>query len=129
MTAEPTIFIVDDDEAVRDSLKTLLLTQYADVRDYSSGQSFLAHVDAASRGCLILDIDLPKMSGFELMRRMVAAGYHLPTILMTGYGGARLDARARQLGAVAAFEKPVEYATLVLALDRALSTSREWPGK
>lgn len=121
MSAAPTIFIVEDDEAVRDSLRTLLLTQFQDVRDFASGHSFLADVEATTRGCLILDLNLPKMNGLDLMRRMAMAGYRLPTILITGQGDVMLDDRARKLGAIALLDKPVEYAALVLALDRALS--------
>jgi two-component system response regulator FixJ len=118
-TPDLTIFVIDDDDAVRDSLKTLLLTEYAEVRDFSSGQSFFTEVDPSSRGCLILDVNLPEMNGFELMKRMAAGGYQLPTILVTGHGDPTLRTRARTLGAVALLDKPVQYAALALALDRA----------
>jgi two-component system response regulator FixJ len=101
MTPDLTIFVIDDDDAVRDSLKMLLLTEYAEVRDFSSGPDFLAEVDPSSRGCLILDVNLPEMNGFELMKRMAAGGYQLPTIMVTGHGDPALRARARNLGAVA----------------------------
>jgi two-component system response regulator FixJ len=128
MNPELTIFVIDDDDAVRDSLKTLLLTEYAQVRDFASGQGFLAEVDPSSRGCLILDLNLPEMNGFELMKRMAAGGYRLPTILVTGHGDPTLRARARTLGAVALLDKPVQYAALSLALDRAKAELRPSPG-
>jgi FixJ family two-component response regulator len=112
------VFIVDDDDAVRDSLSVLLRTDYADVREFSSGRQFLAEVDPASNGCLLLDINLPEMSGFDLMERMKAAGYRLPTILITGQGGKASRARAAELGAIALLDKPIEYSILIEALDR-----------
>jgi two-component system response regulator FixJ len=124
MAPDLTIFVIDDDDAVRDSLKMLLLTEYAEVRDFSSGPGFLAEVDPSSRGCLILDVNLPEINGFELMKRMAAGGYHLPTILVTGHGDPALRARARNLGAIALLDKPVEYAALSLALDRAKAELR-----
>lgn len=120
MASGPTIFVVDDDDAVRDSLKLLLSTLYDDVRVFESGRSFLDGHQSAAPACLVLDIHLPGMDGFEVMERMRRVGLDLPVILITGRNDATLRSRAQALGATALLDKPIDYDSLVDALQKAL---------
>jgi two-component system response regulator FixJ len=115
-----TICIIDDDAAVRDSLKMLLLTQYDDVKEFDSCASFLAGYAPRAGDCLILDIHLPGMNGFELMEKLRADGVRLPVILITGRPDVAMKRRAVELGAIALLNKPVAYSDLTAALERAV---------
>lgn len=119
MALGPTIFVVDDDDAVRDSLKLLLSTLYDDVRVFDSGQHFLDGNHGGVPACVILDIHLPEMDGFEVMQRMRRAAIDLPVILVTGRSDAGIRSRASELGATALLDKPIDYESLVAALERA----------
>jgi FixJ family two-component response regulator len=120
MTQGGPIYIVDDDDAVRDSLRTLLEIGFSGVRAFDSCREFLDAYDRNGNGCLILDIHLPDMTGFELMERLAADDARLPTILVTGRSDDGIRARAATLGAVALLDKPVDYDDLIAALARAL---------
>ncbi|MGQ0664226.1 MAG: response regulator transcription factor [Pseudomonadota bacterium] len=115
----PTIFVVDDDEAVRDSLRALLESHCLDVEDYGSGADFLGRYGCDRDGCLVLDINLPGMSGHELVKVMRAKGIDIPVILITG----RVDAEAKALaaGTAALLEKPIEEGRLLDTIRRALA--------
>jgi two-component system CheB/CheR fusion protein len=113
------IIIIDDDDAVRDSLKTLLSLDYDDVKDFASCRKFLAGCRPGKNDALILDIHLPEMSGFELMEQLTARGIHVPVILITGRPDQRIRARAAELGAIALLDKPVDYEALRFALEQA----------
>lgn len=113
------IIIVDDDDAVRDSLKILLSIDYDDVRDFASCRSFLTGCHPGTGDTLILDIHLPEMNGFELLEQLAARGIQLPVILITGRPDAKIRARAAELGAIALLDKPVDYGALQSALARA----------
>jgi len=115
------IIIVDDDDAVRDSLKMLLSIDYDDVRDFASCRSLLAEFHPNAGDTLILDIHLPEMDGFELMQQLAARGILLPVILITGRPDAAIRARAAELGAIALLDKPVDYGALQSALAQAQS--------
>ena len=115
--APRSVFVVDDDDAVRDSLKTLLELQSFDVRTFETCQDFLK--SAPSDGaCLVLDIHLPGMSGFDLMEAMKRARWSLPTILVTGRCDNAIRDRAKALGAVALLEKPIDLNELIAAIAR-----------
>jgi FixJ family two-component response regulator len=114
------IFIVDDDDAVRDSWRVLLELEFSQVRAFDSCQQFLGDWGGSTEGCLILDINMPDMSGFDLMERMRADGLVIPVVLVTGRSDAATRARAAELGAVALLEKPVDYAELMSTIRRAL---------
>ena len=118
MTAAPcSVFVVDDDDAVRDSLKTLLELQSFKVETFETCQEFL-HANTSSADCLVLDIHLPGMSGFELMEAMRRAKRHLPTILITARCDNAIRERAKALGVVALLEKPIEFNGLMGAIER-----------
>lgn len=114
-SAHKSVFVVDDDDAVRDSLKTLLELQSFNVKTFETCQDFLkSRSDDAA--CLVLDIHLPGMSGFELMEAMKRKERSLPTILITGRCDAAIRDRAKALGVVALLEKPIDFNELMTAI-------------
>jgi two-component system response regulator FixJ len=112
-----TILVVDDDDAVRDSLCALLCTAYNDVRDFSSGGAVLAHLSADIRGCMVIDIHMPGLSGLDVMDELTARSISIPTILMTGRRDSALWSRANKQGAVAVLEKPLDHVSLFAAIE------------
>lgn len=118
--SNPTIFIVDDDEAVRDSLKLLLESYGMEVRDYPSTADFARDYHRNSKECLILDQHLIGSTGLEFLASAEGAKLRLPVILITGQGDASTRERARQLGVLAHLEKPVPDGVLMAAVNQAL---------
>ena len=102
----------------------LLGLRFGDVREFDSCRDFLDGMGAPTIGCLVLDIHMPDMSGFDLMQQLREDGAPIPTILVTGRTDASIRARATELGAVALLEKPVEYSDLLVAIERALDPGR-----
>jgi len=119
---EHTVFVVDDDDAVRDSLKTLLELQSFTVRVFETCQDFLDSA-TGNGACLVLDIHLPGMNGFDLIDAMNRAKRSLPTILITGRCDNAIRERAKALGTVALLEKPIDFNDLMTAIDRCISRS------
>jgi two-component system response regulator FixJ len=119
---QPTIYVVDDDDAVRDSLKMLLESYQLAVRDFGSVQEFLDELGPIDGSCLVLDLHLPAMGGFDVMTTLARRGIRLPVIVITGRGDAQTRARAVEAGAVAFLEKPVDDQRLMSAIDTALRT-------
>jgi FixJ family two-component response regulator len=115
-----TIFIVDDDEAVRDSLKLLLESHGCQVRDYSSTRDFFRDYRKEERQCLILDHHLPGETGVEFLESDDGAKLRVPVILVTGGGDQALKARATKAGALAYFDKPINDSDLVATIFRLL---------
>lgn len=115
---EPQVFLVDDDDAVRDALATLLGTVGLAVRDYASPKAFLADFDAQALGCLILDIRMPHENGLHLQQQLIATGVDLPVIIITGHGDINLCRRAFRQGAIEFLTKPVDEHDLLDAVQR-----------
>jgi FixJ family two-component response regulator len=115
------IHIVDDDDAVRDSMRALLESLGFDVHDYSSAVDFLNRGGERSQGCLLLDLHMPVMSGIDLLEHMRSEGVSLPTIVITGRGDPMLRERALKGGALALIDKPVTDEVLLSAIARALA--------
>jgi FixJ family two-component response regulator len=116
------VYVVDDDEAVRDSLRVLLESFDFDVCDYNSAQEFLAHRCVDSKACLLLDLHMPVMSGIDLLEHMQAQGSKLPTIVITGRSDSVLKERALRSGALELIDKPVPDEVLLGAIDRAFAS-------
>ncbi|HTO80893.1 MAG TPA: response regulator [Methylomirabilota bacterium] len=116
------IFVVDDDDVVRDSLKVLLELRNYQVRDFSSAAAFLAGCAeaAAPAACLLLDIHMPDMTGIELLRRLRGEGVRTPAILITGRRDAATQTQAQSLGVTALLDKPISHPALFSALEQAL---------
>ncbi|MBN3838445.1 MULTISPECIES: response regulator [Burkholderia] len=102
----PRIYVVDDDEAVRVSLRWLLESVGHQVDVFSNGREFLSGADPEIPGCLLLDIRMPYMGGFELQESMRAAGFRLPIIFLTAHGDIPMTVRAMKGGAYDFLEKP-----------------------
>ena len=117
------VHIVDDDDAVRDSMRALLESLGFEVHDYASAKDFLAHRGADSNSCLLLDLHMPVMSGIDLLEHMQARGPKLPTIVITGRSDPALRERALRGGALELIDKPVADDALLGALSRAFATA------
>ena len=115
-----TIFIVDDDEAVRDSLKLLLESYGLVVADFGSTAEFARHYRPGARQCLVLDQHLPGSTGLDFLASPAGAALELPVILVTGRGDKALRARAEALGVVRYLEKPVNDDVLLNAIRAAV---------
>lgn len=120
----PVICIVDDDEAVRDSLHALLITRGLDVYTYESAKSFLA--DYSDRGChcLLLDMHMPEMTGLALLIALQERGERIPAIVITGGGDQLLAEQVERAGALGLLRKPVGEDELFVWVDRAISDPR-----
>src|SRR5215510_10876768 len=93
---QPIVYVVDDDDAVRDSLKVLLESYDLSVRDFGSVPDFLDAVESNRAACLVLDLHLPVIGGFDVMNTLGQRGSCLPVIIMTGRGDAQTQIRALQ---------------------------------
>jgi FixJ family two-component response regulator len=118
------VFVVDDDEAVRDSLGMLLESVGFEVRLFGAAPELLAALDGASPGCLVLDVRLPGMSGLELQKELEARGIELPIVFITGHGDVPMAVRAMRRGAVGFLEKPYKEQDLLDAVSTALALGR-----
>lgn len=118
-----TVFVVDDDDAVRDSLKLLLESYGMVVEDYDSTRAFIRHYRPGDRQCLILDQHLPGTTGLDFLASPESAGLSLPVVLVTGRGDNALRARAAELGVSVYLEKPVVDETLMAAIRTAVDGS------
>jgi two-component system response regulator FixJ len=107
-TERATIYIVDDDEAVRDSARALLESYDHVVEDYGSGSEFLSAFDAIDDGCLLLDLNMPEMGGIEVLEALRDRGANIPVIVVTAQSDEELLNRARRAGAFALVAKPVD---------------------
>jgi FixJ family two-component response regulator len=118
--ARPTIFVVDDDAAVRDALKMLLRSVGQAVETYGSGQEFLDTYSEDRPGCLVLDIRMPGMSGLELQQKLNEKHSILPIIFITGHGDVPMAVEAMQAGAVDFIQKPFRDQDLIDRINQAL---------
>lgn len=121
-----TVFIVDDDAAIRDALSQLLETAGFQVESHADGSTFLAAFMGDRPGCVLLDIAMPGMSGLEVQAALKARGVPTPVIFLTGHGDIPLAVRAVQAGAVDFLEKPVQGGMLLERIRRALALDLEW---
>ena len=113
-----TVYVVDDDDAVRDSLKWLLEASDYRVELYDSGESFIAKYDPKAIAVLVLDVRMPGMSGLEVQEHLLARKAELPIIFITGHGDVSMAVNALKRGAVDFIEKPFEQAALKQLVER-----------
>lgn len=121
MNTRPTVFLVDDDAAVRDSLTMLLETSGLAVEAYAGAEDFLDAYDPVRPGCLVLDEKMPGMSGTELQAELGRRNICLPIIFLTAYGDIPMTVRAIQAGAVNFLTKPVQARPLLEQVQAALT--------
>jgi two-component system, LuxR family, response regulator FixJ len=120
MPGSSVVHVIDDDEALRESLAFLLGTAHLAVRTYESATAFLDGLPRAEPGCIITDVRMPGISGVELLRRLKSLEAPFPVIVITGHGDVPLAVEAMKLGAVDFLEKPFEDDALVAAVQSAL---------
>jgi two-component system response regulator FixJ len=122
MPASKLVHVIDDDDALRDSLRFLLTSAKFDVETYESATAFLAALPQLKGGCIVTDVRMPRLSGIELLRKLKSMSIDMPVIVMTGHGDIALAVEAMKEGAIEFFEKPFDDETLLkavrLALDR-----------
>lgn len=125
MKPEPTVYIVDDDPAVRDSLRSLISSIDTRVETFASAGEFLDAPMPDGPGCLLLDLRMPGISGLELQRRLNARQTDLPIIFITGYGDVATAVRAMRAGAISFIEKPFNEQNVLDFVAEAVLRSRE----
>jgi len=129
MSSKPTIHVVDDDEAMRDSLVWLLDDDRYDVRAYASGEDFLERFAPSPPACVILDIRMPGISGVEVHERMARQGVVTPVVFVTGHGDVPMAVDAIKRGAFDFVEKPFNEAKLTGIIERALEEDAKFAGQ
>jgi two-component system response regulator FixJ len=123
MTKTGIVHIVDDDEAVRDSLQVLLDAKGYTAKSYVSAEAFLAAQVASQTGCAIVDVRMPGMDGITLLNELRRRGHSMPVIVVTGHGDIPLAVQAMKAGAVDFVEKPYANETITEAVRRALAAA------
>jgi len=120
-----TVFVVDDDEGVRDSLRFLLRSVGLTCKTLASAAEFLATYDVNQPGCLVLDVRMPAMSGLELQQQLNLRGAMIPVIFITGHGDIPMAVEAMQHGAFDFLQKPFRDQDLIDRLQKALAKDAE----
>jgi FixJ family two-component response regulator len=129
MNAAPTVFVVDDDQEVRDALTLLMTSVGLAVEAFGSAQEFLDQFDPARPGCLLLDIRMKGMSGLDLQDRLIVEEVHPPIIVITGHGDVPMAVRAVKAGAVDFIEKPFKEQVLLDSVFRAIESDADNRGR
>jgi len=122
---EKTIFVVDDDPAVRDAVSVLVGSAGYRVETFASAEDFLSRRSGDERGCLIVDVRMPGLSGLDMQERLAEGGSLLPVIFITGYGEVPAAVRAMKNGAVDFLQKPFSDSTLLDRIRDAIRRSEE----
>ena len=120
-----TIAIVDDDPSVREGLSSLIRSVGLNVETYASAQEFLERSGAETPSCLVLDLQLPGLSGLDLQKRMAEAGLQIPIVFLTGHGNIPASVQAMKAGAVEFLTKPFDEEDLLLAIQEAVERDRQ----
>lgn len=119
-TDSPVVFIVDDDEAICESLRLLIGDIGLEVRTFTSAREFLEKYDSSRPGCLVLDVRMSGMSGLELQSRLRELGHSIPTIIITGHGDVPMAVEAMKAGAMDFIEKPFRDQVLLDSIQKAI---------
>ncbi|MEN8166629.1 MAG: response regulator transcription factor [Pseudomonadota bacterium] len=125
----PTVFIVDDDEEVRNGLQLLLESVGLSVTCYASAANYLDTFDASLPGCLVVDIRMPGMSGLDMQEKLKEQPIHPPVIIITGHGDVPMAVRAVKTGAVDFIEKPFRDQILLDSVHRAIEMDAKQRGE
>ena len=125
MNDDQTVFVVDDDEGVRDGLSLLLATVGQPCELYEGAHEFLEVYDGAKRGCLVLDIRMPRMTGLDLQKKLQEMGSSLPIIFITGHGDIPMAVEAMRRGALDFIRKPFREHDLLERINEALNADED----
>jgi len=118
------IYVIDDDESVRKAFKRLLRSVNLDVETFSSAEEFLKSQKPNKNSCIIIDIRMPGLTGFDLQRKLNDQGIRIPLIVISASDDAQIREQARELGAVAFFRKPIDDQALLDAISWATAQRR-----
>jgi two-component system, LuxR family, response regulator FixJ len=129
MPAENTVHVIDDDQAVRESLAFLLTAAGLEVRPHESAEAFLDGLEGITSGCVVTDVRMPQMSGLELLERVRQSHPDVPVIVITGHGDVPLAVEAMKAGAADFLEKPFDDEALVSAVEAALRRQASGEGR
>jgi len=129
MSEEQTVFVVDDDAGMRESMTLMLEQAGFHVRAFANAQAFLDTCGTEELGCLVLDLRMPGMSGLDLQRTLTQLGYSLPIIFLSAFGDVPATVRAIKGGAADFLEKPVSMGVLIGRIRQALEEDRERRGR
>lgn len=119
-----TVFIIDDDDDIRISLKRSLTKRGYNVECFSSANDFLNSYQQSNLGCLLLDYGMPELNGLELQKQLIINKISIPIIFMTGHGGIPESVQAMKAGAIDFLEKPFQQSVLLEAIDTAFKSAR-----
>ena len=122
--ADAIVFVVDDDPSIREAIKSLLRLEGLGVETFATAQDFLRRKRPDLPGCVVLDVELPGLSGLDLQRELAAHGIKLPIIFITGYGDIPMSVRAMKAGATEFLTKPFRDQDLLDAIQQALERDR-----
>ncbi|MBU2876341.1 MULTISPECIES: response regulator transcription factor [Aliiglaciecola] len=121
MTDQQTVYIIDDDEAIRDGMEMLLASIGLNAKSFVNGQEFLKEFNDDMKGCIVLDIRMPKMSGLELQLKLKELNSLLPIIFITGHGDIPMAVEAMRNGAIDFIRKPFNDQNLIDRINEALA--------
>jgi len=119
------VYVIDDDESVRKALKRLLRSADVGVETFSSAEEFLSTSREGQDACILIDIRMPGLTGFDLQKRLLSQGIRIPVIVISASDDVQTRERARELGAVNFFRKPVDDQALLDAIWWATAGSRK----
>ncbi len=126
MDAEPTVFVIDDDDNQRQMLRWLFESVQIKVRDFASAKAYLEALDVKASGCAILDLRMPEMDGLELLQALRARRSAMPVIMLSAYGEIPTAVKSMQLGAVDFLEKPVNHQYLLERVRKSLAEDQRY---
>src|SRR5258708_10527310 len=125
----PQVYVVDDDVSVREALSSLIRSAGLSVRTFASASELLGRLEQEQPGCLVLDIQLPDISGFELQHRLATDDIQIPIIFLTGHGDLPMSVRAIKAGAVEFLTKPFDDEYLLEAIRTAIARGSRRAGE
>jgi FixJ family two-component response regulator len=122
------VYLIDDDESVRRALQRLLRSAGLDVKAFASAEEFLRSGDLSQKACIVLDIQMRSLTGFDLQEELASQDIRIPTIAVSALDDAETRERARKLGAAAFFRKPVDGQALIDAIHWAMGVTKHRSG-
>jgi two-component system, LuxR family, response regulator FixJ len=125
MREETTVYVVDSDQAARESISAIARSKGVRVREFESGEALLTELPAGNPACLIVDADLPGVSGLDLQRQLQQSGQSPPAVMVSNQGDVRTAVKAMQQGAVTFLQKPCAGEELSAAIDAALDKANQ----
>lgn len=126
MPTNPTVFVIDDDPAARESIGMLIRSLGLQVETYASAEQYLQSFDPARSGCVVTDMRMLGLSGLELQEQLVEMGQRIPVILISAHANMQIAVKAMRNGAVTFLEKPCQQQEIIDAVNEAISLDSRW---